>query len=944
MRKKIPRILPFLLALVMLAGMVTPCFAHTPIYIYTAQGEKYDAGAMVYNYDRIPAAMKHNFIINALQYIGYDARFLMENELLYHPDYIGLALAQNEETLRPGDPILTHIPYRQNTGVSGHVAMTAPSGAKTKTGNIPDVATLAAAGMACTTFLEYLYLGYARNVEGPDVEWLVDCYKDAQERPTADRVSPDLWTDTFEGPGGAIEQGYVKKYSCTLEQGQEQSDEYYNILNHIQPGTMIRFGNYDADGSFNPYAHWAVYIGTYNNQHYVAHTPGGNRGPEISSVEYIATSELQTKKSWPLEFYEPDFDYQETVGSINVIKYDTADPTVKLAGAEFVAINQDTLKSYPFAPTNTNGVASVSGLPMGTYAVKELTPPDGYALSTEVQFVTLTEDNPVPAPLEFGNTKSDAAGDPVGSLQINKNTSTGTDKGGWQFQVYNNRYWHSAALDASTSGHQFRVMVMDKYGNSVISKPATQTYAPPAVEDHSDYIQITQQPAAYKRLNVGDHFRIEVNAVGVDLTYRWQYSDDGGLTWTNYGSNRNQYYYQTLTGVTENIFNRMLRCRIRDAEGHTVYSTPTVFVKKSAPYITQQPQDAAALFERSASFTVAAVSSKTISYQWQFSTDGGTTWVNCDNSNHYNGSSGFTDATLTVSTYDAARNETLYRCAVTTSEKTVYSDPATLQTMAAEITSQPQDCVGKLGDSLTFTVGYTNTGIDLDWVWEYSTDGGETWIEAARTGFTPSLTVELTKETHGRLYRAKVSNNHTTTYTEAAVLREEGGLYIHEQPKDVNAIVTGDAIFYVEAEGEGLCYIWQVSTDGGETWTDVTKPIGTYTVDDEGKYQIDGLVSGSYFVWEVNDQREDWIYDLNPKAVTVTVENTAENPAQVNFYNGKEEPQFTFVLPDTGASDLFLAGGALANPLVIAIGSGLLLMLTIIFFPRFHRSKSSDEE
>ena len=176
------------------------------------------------------------------------------------------------------------------------------------------------------------------------------------------------------------------------------------------------------------------------------------------------------------------------------------------------------------------------------------------------------------------------------------------------------------------------------------------------------------------------------------------------------------------------------------------------------------------------------------------------------------------------------------------------------------------------------------------------------------------------------------------------MLREEGGLYIHEQPKDVNAIVTGDAIFYVEAEGEGLCYIWQVSTDGGETWTDVTKPIGTYTVDDEGKYQIDGLVNGSYFVWEVNDQREDWIYDLNPKAVDVTAENTAENPAQVNFYNGKEEPQFTFVLPDTGASDLFLAGGALANPLVIAIGSGLLLMLTIIFFPRFHRSKSSDEE
>ncbi len=875
MKKKIPRIVAILLALVLAAGCVTPASAAVETYI-TVDGKAYNAGNLIYDYDQIPVKMKYNFVLNALQYIGYDVQALKEQKLLFHPDYLGPHI----ENLPGWEDIVSHIPYQAGSGVAGHTTRPALAGEKTKTGNVPDLDALKVSGLVCTSFLEYLYFGYARNVEGPDVEQLLYCYQKAVSNVGSSAEYPDLWTDTMEGTGGAVDQGAVRKFTSTLDDSIEQTDAFRKILERIRPGTLVRFGK---EG--NPYVHWAVYIGTYNNQHYVAHQ-SSDRGPEISSIETIANYESTEKRSYPLAFY--DLGVGEDRGNIQVIKTDSADGT-PLAGAWFEAISQSTLKHYTFGPTSDTGVAIISELPLGTYSVREITAPDGYTMSSEVKIVTLTEEDPVPEPLIFTNTKADAAGDPVGSLQINKNTSTGTDKAGWQFELFNNRFWHTGAVNSSTSGQMFRVTVLDRYGNSVTSKPATQTYAPITETNDADYIQITQQLPDYTRINSGGGLSLVVHATGTDLSYRWQYSDDGGASWTNYSASYNTNRF-VATSTSSAVINRMIRLQITDAEGHKVFSTPTTVVLKSTLLITDQPADASALFESSASFIVTALSSQALSYQWQFSTDGGVTWTNCNGANHSNGSSGFTDAALTVSSYDTLRNKTLYRCAVSDTNETVYSEPAALQVLATEITSQPQSYTGSFGDSVTFTVGHTGT--ELNWVWEYSTDGGVTWI-VAQTG-SSSLTVDLSKETHGRLYRAAASRSDhpgIVTYSDAALLLEKNSLYIVEQPKDVNAVVEGDAIFYVNATGEGLCYIWQTSTDGGKTWTTAITSLGTYTSGENGTVQIDGLTSGSYFVQEINDGKEGWTYDLASKAVTVAAENTATNPAIVTFYNEKENSQ-----------------------------------------------------
>jgi hypothetical protein len=78
--------------------------------------------------------------------------------------------------------------------------------------------------------------------------------------------------------------------------------------------------------------------------------------------------------------------------------------------------------------------------------------------------------------------------------------------------------------------------------------------------------------------------------------------------------------------------------------------------------IIQQPVNGGGCDGEDAQFTVSAIGSGTLSYQWQISTDGGTNWINVNEAVPY---SGVTTATLNITGITAAMNGYLYRCVVT---------------------------------------------------------------------------------------------------------------------------------------------------------------------------------------------------------------------------------------------------------------------------------------
>jgi uncharacterized repeat protein (TIGR02543 family) len=237
--------------------------------------------------------------------------------------------------------------------------------------------------------------------------------------------------------------------------------------------------------------------------------------------------------------------------------------------------------------------------------------------------------------------------------------------------------------------------------------------------------------------------------------------------------------------------------------------------KLNKPSITTQPASTTVTEGGNATFKVAA-SSTGLSYQWQYSSDGGSTWRNSP-------AAGSTTATLTVeATMD--RSGYQYRCVVKNSGGSVTSNAATLTVKMVKptITSQPASVTAAAGSgSVTFKV--TVSGSSLSYQWQVSTDGGSTWADSPATGNkTATLTVPVTADRNGLKYRCIVKNSVGSATSNAATLTVTiPKPTITTQPSSVTAKDgSGNVTFKVVASGSGLSYQWQVCEAGSSTWKD----------------------------------------------------------------------------------------------------------------------------
>ncbi|MEO7445435.1 MAG: M36 family metallopeptidase [Ferruginibacter sp.] len=324
---------------------------------------------------------------------------------------------------------------------------------------------------------------------------------------------------------------------------------------------------------------------------------------------------------------------------------------------------------------------------------------------------------------------------------------------------------------------------------------------------------ITTQPVA-SSVCTGATATFTTTATGSGLTYQWQVSTNGGVTWTNL-SPAVTTPTLTITNVTAAMNGYQYRVVINGGcvAPTTVTSTAVALtIASSTPTITSQPANTSACTGSNATFSVVA-SGVGLTYSWQVSTDGGLNWATI--------TPAVTSSTLTLTGVTAAMNNYQYRAVVTGncgSPVSVNTNGGilTVTTGGVTINTQPANSANCSGTTATFSVNAS--GSNLTYVWQVSIDGGVTWNPVSPAVTTATLTLtNVTSAMNNNQYRAVINSTGTCTGTAtsaAATLTVNTAPAITAQP--VNSVIcTGaNTSFCVTATGSNLTYQWQVSTSG----------------------------------------------------------------------------------------------------------------------------------
>ncbi|RYE20277.1 MAG: T9SS type A sorting domain-containing protein, partial [Sphingobacteriales bacterium] len=366
----------------------------------------------------------------------------------------------------------------------------------------------------------------------------------------------------------------------------------------------------------------------------------------------------------------------------------------------------------------------------------------------------------------------------------------------------------TAATTAGMNNYQYRVLVSGQCGVTTSAAATLSVQTAPA---------ITGQPQNAVEC-VGNNATFSVTATGTNLTYQWEFSTDGIAPYTAIaGANASTY---TVTSVTLAQNNYRYRVVVSGTCPSAATSSPAILQVGNAAVITASPVDATVCAGQTATFSVTATGSS-LTYQWQQSTDGGATFTNI---------AGATSTTLTLPATTTAQNGYRYRVNVFSCVPTPITSSAALLTVntLVAINTQPTAVVLCEGSTANFSVSAVGTG--LSYQWQVSTTGcAGTFTNIAGATNSTLAVSNTTAAQSGYAYRVIVSGTCNTVTSACVTLTVNTAIVITTQPASTSACLPTQtsASFSVAVTGTAPTYQWQVSTNGGTTWTNIAGETNT---------------------------------------------------------------------------------------------------------------------
>jgi hypothetical protein len=216
-----------------------------------------------------------------------------------------------------------------------------------------------------------------------------------------------------------------------------------------------------------------------------------------------------------------------------------------------------------------------------------------------------------------------------------------------------------------------------------------------------------------------------VTTDGAVSSYQWQYSTDSGSNWFDLSGENTDTL--VLGGQTSASTGYLIRCSLNAGAANSNAALLTVY---DAVAITTQPTNQSVCAGADATFTAAATGSG-LSYQWQFSTNGGSSWNNV--------ASGGNTASYTVTSPTGASNNNQYQVIVsgTAPCSPVTSAAATLTVTDVTVAASASSiCIGA---STTLTASFVGAPDYTTATWTSTTgSGASTPVSGASVSVTPT--------------------------------------------------------------------------------------------------------------------------------------------------------------------------------------------------------------
>jgi hypothetical protein len=480
-------------------------------------------------------------------------------------------------------------------------------------------------------------------------------------------------------------------------------------------------------------------------------------------------------------------------------------PIVLTATAGVPAGTTVTFAPNPLTPGSSTFVTlnNANTLANGTYNVTVQGVAGAITQTTTVSFVISAGTAPaLTAPANVtvcagatANFAVTASGPAVTTYQWQVNTGSGfTDIAGANTSSYT-----TAATTAAMSGYQYRVVATGQCG-ATTSSAATLTVNSPAA--------ITTQPTT-QVVCAGNNATFTVAATGAGLGYQWQLNTGSGFA-NVAGATAASL---SVTGVTLGQSGHQYQVIVTGSCGSPVTSSVATLTVGNSAAITGQPvSQIVCVGANPVNFSVTATGSS-LTYQWQVNTGTGFTDI-----------AGATATTYNAGPATAAMNGYQYRVNVFSCTPTpIVSNTVTLTVnILAAIATDPVDAVLCAGGNASFSV--TAVGTAATYQWQVSTTGcGGTFTNIAGATTSSLVVNAVTASQNGYGYRVVVTNSCNSVTSACATLTVNTPIVVAAQP--VNASVclpTTTAGFSVSVTGTAPVYQWQLSTDGGTTWTNIT--------------------------------------------------------------------------------------------------------------------------